>query len=48
MQPNELAPVPVTAEDSWNQEVSSERLRGFISRRLASEALALEDIGVTV
>lgn len=48
MQPNQLAPAPIPVDDTWNQEVLSERLQAFVDRRLDNEALAFEDLGVTI
>lgn len=46
MQQSELAPVPVTVEDTWNQERTDETRRNFIAERLAAASLVDIELGV--
>ena len=40
MEQEQLAPVPVTIEDTWNQARTIETLREFVGGRLANPALS--------
>jgi len=46
MQPNKLATVPVTVEDTWNQARSSEALQAFVGGRLANPVLSEIELAV--